>query len=85
MRFWGVMVLGFIGVGLLGFVSLPSAPINELAVAKEPYKPWSAWDKDADLTPLPRKSGLRIAIEGRLKWLGIELTSSPDASPGSSS
>jgi hypothetical protein len=30
---------------------------------------WDAWN--VDTSKLQRKNGLRMAIEGRLKWLGV--------------
>lgn len=81
---YGLMVLGLFGVMVAAFAALPTEKVWEFSVPKQETAPWSTWN--ADLMPLPCKSGLRIAVEGRLKWLGLELSpSSPDASPGSPS
>jgi hypothetical protein len=64
----GLMVLGFLAIVLVTFVGVPAertpAVVGEQAFAYVP-------DPDANGKPFQRKSGLRIAVEGRLKWLGL--------------
>jgi hypothetical protein len=67
-----LMVLGFCGVMVLFFGVVPAAKVDE-AVREEPAEkpsgPWSGWGEPGRV--IAYKSGLRIAVEGRLKWLGV--------------
>lgn len=57
--------LGFLAVLLALFVMVPVAPVS---------KQIGAYAGDYSMAyrdERPYKSGLRIAVEGRLKWLGL--------------
>lgn len=77
-------VLGVLGLLAIAFVFLPTEKIDPYIDDGRPrITGWAAWQDDGR-APMERKSGLRIAIEGRLKWLGVDV-SGPASSPGSSS
>lgn len=62
---YGLMVLGLL-VAVVFLMPAERVP----AVAGDPdfvYIP----NRDANGEPYKQKSGLRIAVEGRLKWLGL--------------
>jgi hypothetical protein len=72
---YGLMVLGLVGLMVVGFVMLPAEKVNEFVLpATGPSSSGWASFANAPGPALPRKSGLRIAVEGRLKWLGIEIS-----------
>lgn len=62
----GLVVLGLVG----GFAALPTAPVAHYysktpeEAASSQKTGWAAYRGDP-------KPGIRIAVEGRLKWLGL--------------
>lgn len=70
----GILAVVVVIVG--GFAALPTDKVYAYRAPPHPYD----WTRDKQ-EPLQVKSGLRMAIEGRLKWLGIEV-SDPSPSHG---
>ena len=83
---YGLMVVGFCGVIGLFFVVVPAEKVGEnvfesdkcyRAGEAEPVdcpRGWAAWAADAPSRKVSHKNnGLRMAVEGRPKWLGVAI------------
>ena len=59
------MILGFAGLMFVGFFMLPAMSVDPAVHGPNPTY------RDEQGPVIAYKSGLRIAVEGRLRWLGL--------------